>query len=117
VALKRAVVMAMVLLPVWVHAAGSDLKVRVSPQRGLAPADIAVTVTLTANDDNRLLEVAVESPLFYQATAVDLDGARAPMVRDVRFRRLPAGDYEVRVLVTDAEGNERASARRFLSVS
>jgi len=115
--MTRAVAIAVVLLPVWVQAAGSDLKVRVSPQRGLAPADIAVTVTLPANDANRLLEVAVESPLFYEATAVDLDGARAPMVRDVRFRHLPAGDYEVRILVTDAEGHERASARRFLSVS
>lgn len=115
--MKRAVLMALVLSPVWLHAAGSDLDVRVSPQRGLAPADVAVTVSLAANDDNRLLEVVVESALFYEATAIDLDGARGPRVRDVRFRHLPAGDYEVKVLVTDAEGHQRAWARRFLSVS
>lgn len=116
-AMKRAMLMALVLSPVWAQAAGSDLSVRVSPQRGLAPADVAVTVTLAADDDNRLLEVVVESPLFYEATAIDLDGARSPRVRDVRFRHLPAGDYEVKVLVTDAEGHQRAWARRFLSVS
>jgi hypothetical protein len=115
--MKRAVVTALLLCPVWAQAAGSGLQVRVSPQRGLAPADVAVTVTLAANDDNRLLEVVVESALFFEASAIDLDGARGPHVRDVRFRRLPAGDYEVRVLVRDAEGHERAWARRFLSVS
>jgi hypothetical protein len=35
----------------------------------------------------------------------------------VRFRHLPAGDYEVRVLVSDAQGHERAWARRFFSLS
>jgi hypothetical protein len=115
--MKRAVLMALVLSPTWLQASGSDLNVRVSPQRGLAPADIAVTVTLAANDDNRLLEVVVESALFFEATAIDLDGGREPCVRDVRFRHLPAGDYEVKVLVTDAGGRQRAWARRFLSVS
>ena len=115
--MKGAVLMALVLSPVWLQAADSTLHVRVSPQRGLAPADVAVTVTLAANDDNRLLEVVVESALFYEATSIDLDGTRGPRVRDVRFRHLPAGDYEVRVLVSDAQGHERAWARRFLSVS
>ena len=109
--------MALLLGPVWVQAAGGELKVRVSPQRGLAPADVAVTVTLEPSDDNRFLEVAVESALFYEASAIDLDGTRGPHVRDVRFRQLPAGDYEVRVLVSDARGHQRAWARRFLSVS
>jgi hypothetical protein len=115
--MKRAVLMALVLAPAWLQAAGSDLKVRVSPQRGLAPADISVTIALDANDDDRLLEIVVESAEFYQASAIDLDGAKGPHVRDVRFRQLPVGDYEIRVMVSDAEGHERVWARRFLSVS
>ena len=108
---------ALLIGPVWLQAAGGELKVRVSPLRGLAPADVAVTVTLDPSADDRLLEVVVESASFYEASAIDLDGARGPHVRDVHFRQLPAGDYEVRVLVSDARGHERAWARRFLSVS
>src|SRR3954447_14363979 len=104
--MKHAVLIAVALSPVWAQAAASDLRVRVSPQRGLAPADVAVTVTLESSDDNRLIEVVVESPLFYAASAVNVDGARGPHVHDVRFRQLPAGDYEVRVLVRDAVGHD-----------
>jgi hypothetical protein len=117
VQITRAVLTALLIGPVWIQAAGSELKVRVSPRRALAPADVAVTVTLDPREDSRLLEVVVESALFYEASAIDLDGARGPHVRDVRFRQLPAGDYEIRVLVRDAEGHERAWARRFMSVS
>ena len=115
--ITHAVLTALLIGQVRVQAAGSPLAVRVSPQRGLAPADVAVTVTLDPSEGDRLLEVAVESKSFYEGSAVDLDGARGPHVRDVRFRHLPAGDYEVRVLVSDARGRERAWARRFFSVS
>ena len=115
--ITRAVLTALLIGPVWVQAAGSPLTVRVTPQRGLAPADVAVTVTLEPSEGDRLLEVAVESAFFFAGSAIDLDGARGPHVRDVRFGQLPAGDYEVRVLVSDARGHERAWARRFFSVS
>jgi hypothetical protein len=95
----------------WPVAAGEALSGRVSPQQGFAPSDVVVQLRIEPNELNRAVVIEVESAFFYTSSEQELDGDRAPRSKFVRFRALPAGEYEVRVTLLGARG-ERASFTR-----
>jgi hypothetical protein len=94
---------------VWVLSAsqshGSDtMSISVSPQVAREPARITVRVSIEPNPDNRALEVVAESSTFFRSSYLQLDGDRAARTNVFQYRDLPAGDYEVRVVLFDADG-------------
>ena len=84
------------------------LVARVSPKAvGTAPRDVFVRAYIEPDIRNRSLEFVVDSGNFYASSTVQLDRDRAPRLKEVRFRELPAGRYEIRVTLAGADG-ERA---------
>jgi hypothetical protein len=89
--------------------AESGLVVRVLPIIGRAPTDIVVQAFIDRDARNRTVTFIVDSEEFYGSSTYDLDGERAPRTKEVRFKRLPAGFYLVRVVLSGPDG-ERARA-------
>src|SRR5262245_18564600 len=78
------------------------IAIRVAPSMGLAPCDVVVQAFIEPNEHNRSVAVEIESTNFFTSSEAGLDGDRAPRSKEVRFRNLPAGVYQVRVtLITD----------------
>jgi hypothetical protein len=94
-------------------AAGRDVvSGRVSPDYGFAPADIVVQAFIEANVLNRGISFVIDSREFYESSSAELEGDRAPRTKEVRFRMLPAGSYEVTVTVFGSNEQPRG---RFVS--
>jgi hypothetical protein len=96
--------------------AGERLTMRVSPAQSFAPATLWVQVRVEPNANNRALEVIADSIQFYRSSQIQLDGERAPRIVALDFRGVPSGEYEIRGVLTDGAGHERASARRQVTV-
>ncbi len=95
---------------------GSEpLEARVYPVEASAPADVLVEAIVEPDGRNRSIEFVVDSGTFYSSHMVDLDGNRSARTQEARFRRLPAGTYEIRVTLRDADG-ERATTMRHIAV-
>ena len=73
--------------------------------------DLQVQVLVTRDPANRFVTVTAESTDYYSSSAQELEGERAPNVKVVWFRSLPAGVYEITGAVYDARGNVRGSSR------
>ena len=82
------------------------LTLRVSPSVSTSPATVVVTATVPKNPENRVLEVAADSGSFYRSSEVQLEGESAPLVTQVRLKNLPSGEYEIVVILKDAQGQE-----------
>jgi hypothetical protein len=76
--------------------------------------ELHATVRVDPKDENRILRVSLDGPLYYASTDVQLDGASAARVHDLWWRFLPAGEYAVTATVECASGRtyvERKSLR------
>ena len=95
--------------------AGADQVIsgRVRLGSGTAPADVLIQAFIEPNVENRLVSFVVESEDFYASSSAELDGDRAPRAKEVRFRMLPPGDYEVLVTLFRADGERGTFLRRF----
>ena len=58
------------------------------------------------HDKNRSLQFVADTGGYYRSSLVALDGALAASVTELTIRGMPAGDYVVSVILTDAEGHE-----------
>jgi hypothetical protein len=96
--------------------AGAPLALRVSPAVAFAPANLNVRATVEADKDNRSIEIIAESSEFYRASAIELDGDRAPRTNTFEFRSLPPGTYSVQATLFTGSGNERARVRQEINV-
>jgi len=104
------IVICALLLTIGGPAAGREVvRGRVSPDYGFAPADIVVQAFIETDVLNRAISFVIESPQFYESSSTELEGDRAPRTKEVRFRMLPAGSYEVTVTVYG--GNEQPRGR------
>lgn len=83
---------------------GGAVSVRVSPTVAREPARITVRVSVEPNADNRGLEVVAESATFFRSSYLQLDGERAARTSVFQYRDLPAGNYVVRAVLLDREG-------------
>ena len=96
--------------------AGERVSMRVSPAVAFAPANLVVRASIEADDQNRVMQIVAESPDFYRSSEVQLEGDKAPRTSRIEFRNLPPGTYDVRVMLLDSGGQQRASARQQVNV-
>jgi len=92
---------------------GERLTVRLTPPVDVAPAVLTVRTTIERSSDNRMLEVAVESPDYLRSSQLSLDGDRAARTHLLVFRDLPAGRYEITATVSGDHGPLAAATRWF----
>jgi len=96
---------------VSIHA-NEPLAMTVSPVQSFAPANLTIRIHVEPNAGNRELEVVAECGSYYRSSRMQLDGAEAPRTISLEFRRLPGGDYDVRGVLIDGAGRERAAVRK-----
>jgi hypothetical protein len=84
--------------------AGQRISIRVSPAVALAPAFLRVQVTVEPNDDNRLLDIEIDSPAYSRTSEITLDGKNAQRVNLLEVKGVPSGLYEVRATLTGPSG-------------
>ena len=97
--------------------AEAKLRLHVTPAVAKAPAEVRIEVWVAPQDDNRTLEIAVDSGEFYRRSAIALDGAQAAHSFTVEYRSMPAGDYEVLVRLLAQKGVVRAFDRHVFQVA
>ena len=107
---------AIVLNQAWVDAGEPAVRVRVSSQPLMAPADLLIYVTVEKSADNRLLRVTAESDDFFRASEVALAGEESARITILHFRELPQGSYDVKADVVGANGRRRGLAHCFVTV-
>lgn len=76
--------------------------------------ELHMTVRVDPQDENRLLRMSLDGPLYYASTDVQLDGASSARIHDMWWRFLPPGTYTVTATVECASGKtyvERKSLR------
>ena len=83
---------------------GQRLAMQVSPAVALAPALLTVRATIEPSDDNRLLNIEVDSPTYHRSTEIPLDGKNSPRTNVFEVKGLPTGLYEVRAVLIGATG-------------
>ena len=104
----RFLILGMTVAATAVAGANQPLAIKVSPVVSFAPADLRIRTSVDPDAENRSLEVVAESDDFYRSSTVMLDGDRAPKTTQFEFFGLPSGEYEVNVVVTGADGRQRA---------
>jgi hypothetical protein len=95
--------------------AGQRLSIRVSPAVALAPAFLRVTTTVEPSDDNRLLNLEIESPAYSRRSEITLDGKKAQRVSLFELKSVPSGLYEVRATLIGLSG-PIAQARQLVKI-
>jgi hypothetical protein len=91
------------------------LQLQVSPAVSMAPASVMVRAIVEHDSENRQLEIIADSESFYRRTVVDLDGAQAPKINELRLIDIPGGEYDVIATLYDSRG-ARTLARRSITV-
>ena len=87
-------------------AAEDRLRINVTPHFSAAPAVIRVRAVVPPDDENRSLLFVADGGRYYRSSLIALDGARAAAVTELTLKNLPAGEYDVTVILTDADGRE-----------
>ncbi len=95
--------------------ADQPLKIQVSPRVAPAPGWLRINARIEPSDDNRELEVAAVSDNYSRVSAIQLDGTQAPRVSVIDYSGLPAGAYEVTVVLIGTRGR-RATASQIVEV-
>jgi len=91
------------VMSLGVHAI-EPIRVRVLPAFALGPADVIVETIVEPDTRNREVEVMVDSANYAASSTVALEGEKAARVREIRFRQLPAGSYEVSATLVQTDG-------------
>lgn len=84
--------------------ASDAVSVTVSPTVAQEPARITIRVSVEPDADNRALNVITESENFFRRSFQQLEGERSARTSVFEYDGLPAGDYEVRVVLVAEDG-------------
>ena len=95
---------------------GQRLTLAVTPTRSFAPANLRVRVLIDPSVNNRSLAIVADGENFYRSSEIPLEGDRAPKIIDMALPSVPGGDYEIRALLMDASGGQRALAHESVTV-
>jgi hypothetical protein len=102
---------ALLLLAAGSLDASEPLSIAVSPAQSFAPTNLTIRVHIDLDADNRTLEVVADSGAYYRSSQIQIDGADAPRTISIEIRNVPGGNYEVRGVLINSAGKQRASAR------
>ena len=97
--------------------ASNPLTLRVAPTVGSEPADLFVQAFVEAHEDNRSLEIQLESDALLRRSTIQLDGVRAPRLSQFHFRGLPAGTYHVMASLGGSMGTRARATRTIVVIS
>jgi len=97
------------------ESSGSELSIRVFPPAAYASCDVLVQAIIERDARNRSVEFVIDSGGFFSSSTAELEGGNAPRVKQVTFRRLPAGNYQIRVTVIGTDGR-RATVMRYIDL-
>src|SRR5262245_1215247 len=93
-------------------AAETRLRIDVEPRISSAPAAVRVRAIVTPDAANRALQIVADSGTFYRSSMVPLDGANAAPVTETTLKNLPGGQYEVKVVLVEANGRRTVDHRQ-----
>ena len=82
----------------------------------LAPGHLLVKALVEPDPANRSIQVTADSSEFYRRSEMQLSGDAAPRISTFEYSGLPAGRYEIQVVLLDASGEPRATVSRQLDV-
>jgi hypothetical protein len=112
-ALRVALVALLTVTP-WMAASANDapakdaertrINLRIQPNFVLVGHSVQTRVLVEPSDSNRLLIVRIDSPSYYSSTERQLDGEAGPRTHLLHWHELPAGEYQVEVVVKDNRG-------------
>jgi hypothetical protein len=97
--------------------ATEKLSLRVTPNVSSAPSTVVVKATVPKNSDNRWLHIEADSGTFYRSSAIELDGASAPLITEIFLKNLPGGEYTVSAKLRDNMGHETVVRRTAIVLS
>lgn len=97
--------------------ATEKLSLRVTPNVSSAPSTVIVKATVAKHSENRWLHIEADSGAFYRSSAIELDGANAPLVTEIRLPNLPGGEYTVVAVLRSSMGEETVVRRTALVLS
>jgi hypothetical protein len=97
--------------------AGAKLMLKVSPSVSSAPSTVVVRALVPKDADNRTLLIGADSGTFYRSSEIQLDGARAPFVTELRLKDLPGGEYTVVAVLRDQMGHQTTVKQTILILS
>jgi hypothetical protein len=98
------------------HGAAGKLSARIWPAIASAPAAVRIEILIQPDDDNRFLQIAVDSGAYFRASTIALEGAKAARFHAVQYRSMPVGDYDVVVELIGPGGITRALDRQLLRI-
>ena len=107
----RFLILGMAVAATATASANQPLAIKVSPAVSFAPANLIIRTSVDPDADNRSLQVVAESDDFLRSSSITLEGDRAPKTTQFEFRSLPPGEYAVSVILTGADGRQRAMSR------
>ena len=84
--------------------AGPRIAVRVSPAVAFAPAVLTVRATVEPHDENRMLNIEVDSSTYRRTSEIPLQGKSSQRTMVVELREVPYGLYEVRAVLIGLSG-------------
>lgn len=91
-------------------AGNEPVKIAVSPVHSFAPSLVRIRVRVEPNTENRMLQVIADGDEFYRRTDVQLEGDHSPATTQMELRDVPGGEYEIKAVLIDSSGKERAVA-------
>ena len=80
------------------------VELRLTSRFAMSPAQMRSLVRVAPHENNRRLRIVVDSPDYYRASEIDLDGVEAPLNHYFAWSALPAGSYSIVVTVLGADG-------------
>jgi hypothetical protein len=80
------------------------LAIRVSPVVAMAPAALTIRATVEPSDDNRTLNVVVDSDGYSTSSDIPLEGRSSARLNVIELKDVPSGLYEVRAVLMGSRG-------------
>jgi hypothetical protein len=95
----------------------SRLRIEVSPRISSAPAAVTIRAIVKPDAANRGLQIVADSESYFRSSTISLDGANAAAVTETRLKNLPGGEYEVTVVLFEADGQRTVDRRQVMVTS
>jgi hypothetical protein len=106
----------LVLAPAGEMFGRAAIQTKVRPTVAFAPATVQIEVLIEADQENRVLQILIDSGEYLRVSTIALEGERAPRFHSVVYRSLPAGRYEIQVALLDQTHTVRAIEHHWINL-